>query len=57
MYQNIEIITAMIYSKCGVKSIDLFSYAKEFVHAPIAIVEFYESCKHCHYNRRDSYLG
>jgi len=47
----------MIYSKCGVKSIDLFSYAKEFVHAPIAIVEFYESCKHCHYNRRDSYLG
>ncbi|MDD4506978.1 MAG: SapC family protein [Sulfurospirillaceae bacterium] len=45
MYQNIEIITTVMHSKCGVKAIDSFVYAKELVHAPITIAEFYESCK------------
>lgn len=45
MYQNIEIITTVMHSKCGVKAIDSFSYAKELLHAPITIAEFYESCK------------
>ena len=45
MYQNVEPINSIAHLKCGIKEINSFAYAKELIHAPITVAEFYESCK------------
>lgn len=45
MYKNVEPINSIAHIKCGIKEINSLSYAKELIHAPITIAEFYESCK------------
>jgi len=45
MYQNVEPINSVTHLKSGIKEINTFTYAKELIHAPITIAEFYESCK------------
>lgn len=45
MYQNVEAINSIAHLKCGIKEINSFVYAKELIHAPITVAEFYESCK------------
>lgn len=45
MYKNVEAINSITHLKSGIKEINSFSYAKELIHAPITIAEFYESCK------------
>jgi len=45
MYQNVEPINSVVHSKCGIKELSSFAYAKEMIHAPITVAEFYESCK------------
>ena len=45
MYQNVEPINSVVHSKCGIKELSTFAYAKEMIHAPITVAEFYESCK------------
>ncbi|MDD3343804.1 MAG: SapC family protein [Sulfurospirillaceae bacterium] len=45
MYQKIEIITTVLHQQSAIKAIDSFLYAKELIHAPITVAEFYESCK------------
>jgi len=45
MYQNVEPINSIAHLKCGIKELSTFAYAKEMIHAPITVAEFYESCK------------
>ena len=45
MYKNVEPINSVTHLKSGIKEITTFTYAKELIHAPITIAEFYESCK------------
>lgn len=45
MYQNVEAINSIAHLKCGIKEIKSFLYAKELIHAPVTIAEFYEGCK------------
>jgi len=45
MYQNVEPINSIAHLKCGTKELSTFAYAKELIHAPITVAEFYESCK------------
>lgn len=45
MYKNVEPINSTTHLKSGIKEIQGFIYAKDLIHAPITIAEFYESCK------------
>jgi len=45
MYENVEPLNSVTHLKSGIKEINSFEYAKELIHAPITIAEFYESCK------------
>ncbi len=45
MYQHVEPINSITHLTWGIKEMKAFSYAKELIHAPITIAEFYEACK------------
>lgn len=45
MYQHVEPINSITHLTWGIKEITTFTYAKELIHAPMTIAEFYEGCK------------
>lgn len=45
MYQNLEMIHSVTHKNSGIKALESFSYAKELIHVPLTVAEFYEGCK------------
>ena len=45
MYQNLEMIHSVTHKNGGIKALESFSYAKELIHVPLTVAEFYEGCK------------
>ena len=45
MYQSVEVITTVLHQQSAIKEVSSLAYAKELIHAPLTVAEFYESCK------------
>lgn len=45
MYKKLEVINKIKDKNKGIEEVPNFSYSKELINAPIALTEFFESCK------------
>lgn len=45
MYKKLEVINKIEHKTKGIDEVSNFSYSKELINAPIALSEFFESCK------------
>lgn len=45
MYKNVRAIDTIIHKDNYVKEIENYTYAKEIIHVPLILSEFYIACK------------